>query len=36
MTDELSLAAEFSTVTETQWRKLVEAALKGADLKSAW
>ena len=31
MTDELSLAAEFPPVTETEWRKLVEAALKGAD-----
>jgi methylmalonyl-CoA mutase len=31
MTDELSLAAEFPSVTETEWRKLVEAALKGAD-----
>src|SRR5215813_1173913 len=31
MTDELSLAAEFPPVTEAEWRKLVEAALKGAD-----
>ena len=31
MTDELSLAADFPPVTETEWRKLVEAALKGAD-----
>jgi methylmalonyl-CoA mutase len=31
MTDELSLAAEVPPVTETEWRKLVEAALKGAD-----
>ena len=31
MTDELSLAAEFPPVTEADWRKLVEAALKGAD-----
>ncbi len=31
MTDELSLAAEFPPVTETEWRRLVEAALKGAD-----
>ena len=33
MTDELSLAAEFPPVTETEWRKLVEAALKGADFE---
>src|SRR5262245_58807382 len=31
MTDERSLAAEFPHGTETEWRKLVEAALKGAD-----
>jgi methylmalonyl-CoA mutase len=31
MTDELSLAAEFPPVTEAEWRKSVEAALKGAD-----
>jgi methylmalonyl-CoA mutase len=33
MTDELSLAAEFPPVTETEWRKLVETALKGADFE---
>ena len=31
MSEDLSLAAEFSSVTHAQWRKLVEAALKGAD-----
>jgi methylmalonyl-CoA mutase len=31
MTDELALAAEFPPVTETEWRRLVEVALKGAD-----
>ncbi len=30
MTEDLSLAAEFPAATEAQWRKLVEAALKGA------
>ncbi len=30
MTDQLTLAAEFSATSETEWRKLVEAALKGA------
>ena len=30
MTDELSLAAEFPPTSEADWRKLVEAALKGA------
>ena len=30
MTDELPLAAEFPPTSEAQWRKLVEAALKGA------
>src|SRR5215470_7729268 len=30
MTDELSLATEFPPVSEAEWRKLVEAALKGA------
>jgi methylmalonyl-CoA mutase len=29
MTENLSLAAEFPAATEAQWRKLVEAALKG-------
>ena len=31
MSDDLSLAAEFPAATEQDWRKLVEAALKGAD-----
>jgi methylmalonyl-CoA mutase len=31
MSEDLSLAAEFPPVTHAQWRKLVEAALKGAD-----
>jgi methylmalonyl-CoA mutase len=31
MSEDLSLAAEFPPVTHEQWRKLVEAALKGAD-----
>ncbi|HYC17377.1 MAG TPA: methylmalonyl-CoA mutase subunit beta [Pseudolabrys sp.] len=31
MTDELSLANEFAPATEAEWRKLVDAALKGAD-----
>ena len=30
MSDDLSLAAEFRPTTEADWRKLVEAALKGA------
>jgi methylmalonyl-CoA mutase len=30
MTEELTLAAEFPPATQAQWRKLVEAALKGA------
>ena len=30
MTDELPLAAEFPPTSEAEWRKLVEAALKGA------
>ena len=30
MTDELPLAAEFPPTSEADWRKLVEAALKGA------
>ncbi len=30
MSDDLSLAAEFPATTEQDWRKLVEAALKGA------
>jgi methylmalonyl-CoA mutase len=30
MTDELSLAAEFPPTSEADWRRLVEAALKGA------
>ncbi|MGH6663471.1 MAG: methylmalonyl-CoA mutase family protein [Pseudolabrys sp.] len=30
MTDELALAAEFPPTNEAEWRKLVEAALKGA------
>jgi methylmalonyl-CoA mutase len=30
MTEDLALAAEFPPATETEWRKLVEAALKGA------
>ena len=30
MTDDLSLAAEFPPTSEADWRKLVEAALKGA------
>ena len=30
MTDDLPLAAEFPPTTQAQWRKLVEAALKGA------
>ncbi len=31
MSDDLSLAAEFPAASEQDWRKLVEAALKGAD-----
>ncbi len=31
MIEDLSLAAEFAAVSQAQWRKLVEAALKGAD-----
>jgi len=31
MTDDLSLATEFSPTTQAEWRKLVDAALKGAD-----
>jgi len=31
MTEDLVLAAEFPATTETEWRKLVDAALKGAD-----
>ncbi len=31
MTEDLTLAAEFPPATQTEWRKLVEAALKGAD-----
>jgi methylmalonyl-CoA mutase len=31
MSEDLSLAAEFPPVTHDQWRKLVEAALKGGD-----
>jgi methylmalonyl-CoA mutase len=31
MTDELPLAAEFPPATQVEWRKLVDAALKGAD-----
>ena len=30
MTDDLPLAAEFPRTTQAEWRKLVEAALKGA------
>jgi methylmalonyl-CoA mutase len=30
MTDELTLATEFPPTSEAEWRKLVEAALKGA------
>ena len=30
MTDDLPLAAEFPPTIEAEWRKLVEAALKGA------
>ncbi|MGH6683286.1 MAG: methylmalonyl-CoA mutase, partial [Pseudolabrys sp.] len=30
MTDELPLAAEFPPTSQTEWRRLVEAALKGA------
>lgn len=30
MTDELSLATEFPPATQAEWRKLVDAALKGA------
>ncbi len=30
MSDDLPLAAEFPPTTEADWRKLVEAALKGA------
>ena len=30
MSDDLSLAAEFPPTTEADWRKLVDAALKGA------
>jgi len=33
MSDELPLAAEFPPTTEQDWRKLVEAALKGADFE---
>lgn len=31
MTEDLTLAAEFPATTEAEWRKLVDAALKGAD-----
>src|SRR5215475_14000595 len=30
MTDELPLAAEFPAATQVEWRKLVDAALKGS------
>ncbi len=30
MTEDLTLAGEFPPTTEADWRKLVEAALKGA------
>ena len=30
MTDDFPLAAEFPRTTQAEWRKLVEAALKGA------
>jgi methylmalonyl-CoA mutase len=33
MSEDLSLAAEFPPVTHEQWRKLVEAALKGASFE---
>ncbi len=33
MTDPLALAAEFPPTNETEWRKLVEAALKGASFE---
>jgi len=33
MSDDLSLGAEFAPVTHAQWRKLVEAALKGASFE---
>jgi methylmalonyl-CoA mutase len=33
MTEELTLAAEFPPTSETEWRKLVEAALKGASFE---
>jgi methylmalonyl-CoA mutase len=33
MTDDLPLAAEFPPTSEAQWRKLVEAALKGASFE---
>jgi len=33
MTDELSLAAEFPATRQAEWRKLVEAALKGASFE---
>lgn len=33
MTEDLTLAAEFPATTEAEWRKLVDAALKGADFE---
>jgi methylmalonyl-CoA mutase len=33
MTDHLALAAEFPPTSQTEWRKLVEAALKGASFE---
>jgi methylmalonyl-CoA mutase len=33
MTDQLPLAAEFSATSQAEWRKLVEAALKGASFE---
>ena len=33
MTEDLVLAAEFPATTEAEWRKLVDAALKGADFE---
>jgi methylmalonyl-CoA mutase len=33
MTDDLSLAAEFTATSQADWRKLVEAALKGASFE---
>src|SRR5580704_8462929 len=33
MTDELPLATEFPPTTQAEWRKLVEAALKGASFE---